>query len=71
MQKFVLYVVPCPVTEAQCEERQEICQDLILSADDDLTFLCDTWSPVMIHGVSHMIHKLCLCFKAPASPLKM
>jgi hypothetical protein len=28
-----MYVVPCPVTEAQCKERQEICQDLILSAD--------------------------------------
>jgi hypothetical protein len=42
MWKFVLYVAPCPVTEARCEERQEICQDLILSADDDLAFLCDT-----------------------------
>jgi len=42
MKKFVVYVVRCPVTETQCKERQEICQDLILSAEDDLTFLCDT-----------------------------
>jgi len=41
LQKSVLYMLRHPFTQAKCQEKLEICHDLILFADENLTILCN------------------------------
>jgi len=69
MQKSVLYVLPHPFTEAKCQENWEICYDLILFADENLTILGNILNQPR-YGNTKSGHKVFLRTLHPTDPVK-